>query len=68
VLLAAIERHTHTFDLSPGQGYVVDNHRWLHGRDAYHGPRALYRLHGEPLPELGLRSGIPLDRASVAAM
>jgi alpha-ketoglutarate-dependent taurine dioxygenase len=60
-LQAAIERNSHTFDLAVGQGYLVDNHRWLHARQAYEGPRMLYRLHGDPLPGLGLHPGIPLE-------
>jgi alpha-ketoglutarate-dependent taurine dioxygenase len=59
-LRAAIERHSHSFELTVGQGYLVDNHRWLHARDAYEGPRVLYRLHGNPLPNVGLHPGIPL--------
>jgi hypothetical protein len=60
-LQAAIDRHSHCVELAVGQGYLVDNHRWLHGRDAYDGPRVLYRLHGDPLPGLGLHPGIPLE-------
>jgi hypothetical protein len=65
-LQAAIQRPSHSFDLAVGQGYLVDNHRWLHARDAYQGPRVLYRLHGDPLPGLGLHPGIPLDRGAPA--
>jgi hypothetical protein len=61
-LQSAIDRHSRCVELAVGQGYLVDNHRWLHGRDAYDGPRVLYRLHGDPLPGLGLHPGIPLDR------
>jgi len=63
-LQTVIARHSHSFDLAVGQGYLVDNHRWLHARDAYEGPRALYRLHGDPLPGLGLHPGIPLEPSS----
>lgn len=62
VLRATIDRHTPALDLAAQQGYLLDNHRWLHGRTAYTGARILYRLHGAPLPELSLRPGIPLTR------
>jgi hypothetical protein len=65
-LQAAIDRNSHTFDLAVGQGYVVDNHRWLHARQAYEGPRVLYRLHGDPLPGLGMHPGIPLEPSTPA--
>ena len=60
-LRAAIDRHTLTADLDAGEGYLLDNHRWLHGRTAYTGPRTLYRLHGNPGGEIRFRPGIPLD-------
>lgn len=60
VLMAAIERHTLTVTLTPGRGYLLDNHRWMHSRTAYTGARTLYRVLGVPLPDLGLRPGIPL--------
>lgn len=34
-LRAAIERHAVEIGLSAGQGYVLGNHRWLHGRRAF---------------------------------
>lgn len=30
-------------DLEPGDGYIIDNHRWLHGREAFQGDRELWR-------------------------
>ncbi len=63
VLHAAIERHAVEFDLAVGQGYVLDNHRWLHGRRAFTGQRVVHRVHGNPLPELGIVTGL---RSSIA--
>ncbi|HUY51790.1 MAG TPA: TauD/TfdA family dioxygenase [Streptosporangiaceae bacterium] len=59
-LQAAIARHTITVPLQAGQGYVLDNHRWLHAREQFTGTRTLYRVLGAPLPGLGLHPGIPL--------
>jgi alpha-ketoglutarate-dependent taurine dioxygenase len=56
-LLDAIDRHAVTFTLHPGQGYILDNHRWLHGRRAFVGQRVLYRVLGDPLPHLGIPRG-----------
>lgn len=58
-LRAAIARHTLTVRLAAGQGYILDNHRWLHAREQFTGTRTLYRVLGEPLPGLALRPGIP---------
>ncbi|MEV6404300.1 TauD/TfdA family dioxygenase [Streptomyces bobili] len=48
VLRAAITRHQRTLTLAAGQGYVLDNTRWLHARSAFTGPRLCYRALGEP--------------------
>ncbi|WP_280495844.1 TauD/TfdA family dioxygenase [Nocardia farcinica] len=53
----AIERHTMWFALEPGEGYVLHNHRWLHGRTAYTGDRVMYRLSVDPHPYLAIPSG-----------
>ncbi|WP_433729887.1 TauD/TfdA family dioxygenase [Nocardia sp. CA-129566] len=53
----AIERHTTTFVLEPGQGYVLHNHRWLHGRSAFTGERVMYRLSVNPFPGFAIPSG-----------
>ncbi|MDQ2876151.1 MAG: TauD/TfdA family dioxygenase [Actinomycetota bacterium] len=58
-LQAAIERQSLTITLARGQGYLLDNHRWLHARNAFTGSRTMYRLHGNPVPGFGLRPGIP---------
>ena len=60
LLTAAINRHTFTVTLQPGQGVLLDNHRWLHARDTFEGPRQLYRLLGNPLPSMEMYPGIPV--------
>ncbi|MGO1056960.1 TauD/TfdA family dioxygenase [Crossiella sp. CA198] len=57
VLRDKLDRHTIEVDLAAGQGYVLDNHRWLHGRRAFSGHRVVHRIIGNPLPHLGIRSG-----------
>lgn len=57
VLRAAVDRQTTEIALRPGQGYVVDNHRWLHGRREFTGPRAMCRVLGQPLPTLAIPTG-----------
>ncbi|WP_433521598.1 TauD/TfdA family dioxygenase [Nocardia pseudovaccinii] len=56
-LRRAIDRHTSQFVLDPGQGYVLHNHRWLHGRTAFTGDRVIYRLSLDPHPEFTIPSG-----------
>jgi hypothetical protein len=63
-LTASINRHTFTVTLQPGQGVLLDNHRWLHARGTFEGPRRLYRLLGNPLPSLGMYPGIPVKTGS----
>lgn len=46
-LRSALDRHRHVIDLSPGQGYLIDNHRWLHGRTRFSGDRLFFRAEGE---------------------
>lgn len=65
-LTASIERHTCTITLQPGQGLIIDNHRWLHARDTFEGPRRLYRLLGNPLPRLDMYPGIPVAAGQFA--
>ncbi|MGW2325280.1 TauD/TfdA family dioxygenase [Streptomyces sp. NPDC001700] len=48
LLRAVIARHQQVRRLQPGQGYLLDNTRWLHARTAFDGPRVCYRALGEP--------------------
>ncbi|WP_412542605.1 TauD/TfdA family dioxygenase [Longispora sp. K20-0274] len=52
-----IARHTMVLPLEAGQGYVLANHRMLHGRRAFTGGRAMYRVLGDPLPEHAIPRG-----------
>lgn len=52
-----IDRHSMTAKLDAGQGYLLDNHRWLHGRRAFIGRRVVYRVAGNPLHSLALPLG-----------
>jgi alpha-ketoglutarate-dependent taurine dioxygenase len=63
LLRKVIDRHAIEVELNAGQGYVLDNHRWLHGRRAFTGQRVVHRINGNPLPELGMRTGIPLHES-----
>jgi hypothetical protein len=59
-LSEAIERHTLIVPLVAGRGYLLDNHRWLHARTAFTGPRLIHRVLGVPAPSLP--TGIPVPR------
>ncbi|MGW8557358.1 TauD/TfdA family dioxygenase [Streptomyces tubercidicus] len=53
-LRGAIANSQHRITLQAGQGYLLDNHRWLHARTSFSGDRQLLRALGEPhfsLPE-----------------
>lgn len=57
ILRAAIDRHTTAVKLDRGQGYVLHNHRWLHGRREFTGRRVMFRVHANALPHLKIPSG-----------
>jgi hypothetical protein len=42
--LSLLDERAFSFRLGAGQGYIVDNRRWLHGRTAFSGPREMHRL------------------------
>ncbi|MFJ9901137.1 TauD/TfdA family dioxygenase [Streptomyces sp. NPDC091280] len=48
-LRAAAVRHQVRLRLAPGQGYLLDNERWLHARSAFTGDRLFWRALGLPL-------------------
>ncbi|WP_328688536.1 TauD/TfdA family dioxygenase [Streptomyces caniferus] len=53
-LRGAIADSQRRISLRAGQGYLFDNHRWLHARTPFSGDRQLLRALGEPhfaLPE-----------------
>ena len=43
-----VYKHAHAIALQPGQSYLVDNHRFLHGRTSFTGPRELLRVLAHP--------------------
>lgn len=62
-----VHQRTITVDLGVGEGYVLLNDRWLHGRRPFAGDRTMLRLIGDPLPEHHIvpgftpaRTGTPL--------
>jgi hypothetical protein len=57
LLRDVIDRHTISLALEPGHGYVLHNHRWLHGRTAFTGNRVMHRLSLNPHPEFAVPSG-----------
>jgi Taurine catabolism dioxygenase TauD, TfdA family len=50
-LLVLIRETAVSFELARGQGYVVQNGRWLHGRTAYAGFRRVHRVLVRPRRE-----------------
>ncbi|MEU8637685.1 TauD/TfdA family dioxygenase [Amycolatopsis sp. NPDC048633] len=57
VLARIIERHTVTVPTRAGSGYVVNNHRWLHGRTAFTGARRMHRALIDPRPVWRIPAG-----------
>ncbi|GAU70589.1 putative taurine dioxygenase [Streptomyces sp. NBRC 110611] len=47
-LRTAAVSHQITLALAPGQGYLLDNERWLHARRAFTGDRLCWRALGNP--------------------
>jgi hypothetical protein len=67
-LVESIARHRQCFSLAAGNAYLIDNHRWLHGRTTFVGSRLLYRALGNPftaMPE-GFRISTPGRRGPLA--
>lgn len=51
-LRSVICRHQLCLPLTEGQGYLLDNQRWLHARTAFTGDRVCWRALGEPRSSL----------------
>jgi hypothetical protein len=60
LLRAVITQHLHAIQLQSGEGLLVSNSRWLHGRDRYTGPRIMLRILGDLLPGTGIQPGFPV--------
>jgi anti-sigma regulatory factor (Ser/Thr protein kinase) len=56
-LREVIAEHMVELPLQPGQGFLIDNRRMLHGRRAFSGERVMYRILGDPAPGLELCPG-----------
>ncbi|MCN9240724.1 TauD/TfdA family dioxygenase [Streptomyces sp. RY43-2] len=52
LLQAALAEHQVVLPLEPGQGYLIDNTRWLHARRAFTGGRLCWRALGAPRSRL----------------
>jgi Taurine catabolism dioxygenase TauD, TfdA family len=61
-LREVISAHTTALRLGPGEGVVLCNTRWLHGREPYAGRRVMLRVLGDPLPGTGILPGFPQRR------
>lgn len=59
LLRTAIAAHTQTFRLREGEGLLLSNTRWLHGRDNFADHRSMLRVLGDPLPATGILPGFP---------
>ena len=57
LLRAVIGQHVETFRLQRGEGLILSNTRWLHGRERYAGHRTILRILGDPLPGTGIMPG-----------
>lgn len=49
---AVLHARSYTLELGVGDGYILQNGRWLHGRTAFRGPRSMLRVLCEPLASL----------------
>ncbi|HLX50187.1 MAG TPA: TauD/TfdA family dioxygenase [Streptosporangiaceae bacterium] len=67
----AISRHQHRLTLTTGQGYLVDNHRWLHARTGFSGDRRFLRALGDPhiplAPGFVIAAGIDVSQVASEA-
>ena len=66
-LREAVLEHQIRFKLSKGQGIVVDNTRWLHGREAFEGGRLVNRIIGDLRTEIRLLGGFDLAEPKPAS-
>jgi len=55
-----------TLDLAIGEGYVLLNDHWLHGRRRFVGDRVMLRLIGDPLPEHQVAPGFQPASADIS--
>ncbi|MEU2868638.1 TauD/TfdA family dioxygenase [Streptomyces olivoreticuli] len=65
-LRTALESYQVRLPLGAGQGYLIDNERWLHARAAFTGKRLCWRALGEPRVPLP-RGFAPASRFTVVS-
>jgi len=65
-LRTVISAHATTLHLGPGEGVLLCNTRWLHGRESYAGRRVMLRVLGDPLPGAGILPGFPRHRPAAS--
>lgn len=67
----AITRHQQRLTLTTGQGYLLDNHRWLHARTRFSGDRRFLRalgdLHISFAPGFAMAAGIDIPHVTSEA-
>jgi hypothetical protein len=68
VLRSVVGRQVQGFRLRAGQGLLISNTRWLHGRDRFAGERIILRVLGDPLPGSGIMPGFPSPSGTVGAL
>ena len=56
-LRTLVQDRTVAVDLRAGDGYIVLNDRWLHGRSWFTGQRLMLRVLGDPMPHVALPGG-----------
>jgi hypothetical protein len=56
-LRAIVREHTQEICMRGGEGYVLANDRWMHGRTRFTGTRRMLRIIGDPLPYKPVRTG-----------
>lgn len=65
-LRSALSTYQVRLPLGAGQGYLLDNERWLHAREAFTGSRLCWRALGEP--RFPLPNGfVPASRFTVTS-
>lgn len=66
-LRTLVAKRARVLELRAGDGYILLNDRWLHGRAPFTGDRLMLRVLGDLLPRLDLPPGFLPRRAGCAA-
>jgi TfdA family taurine catabolism dioxygenase TauD len=62
------QSHVVTYNPGEGDGYILLNDRWLHGRTSFFGDRRMMRLIGDPLNSNDIPRGFPAPAHHQAAL